>query len=119
ACNKVGDVINFVQEHQRVTFPEALELLAHRAGISLENRTFSKHGNTRARMLDLVRWATEQFHQCLLDAPAAEAARHYLGERRLTGETVRRYSLGYAPAEWDWLVKKAFDAKQPLDLLEQ
>ncbi len=36
ACNKFGDVINFVQELERVSFPEALELLARRAGISLE-----------------------------------------------------------------------------------
>src|SRR5205085_10719167 len=35
ACNKFGDVISFVQEHDRVTFKEALELLGRRAGISL------------------------------------------------------------------------------------
>ena len=38
SCNKYGDVISFVQEHERITFPEALELLARRAGIPLENK---------------------------------------------------------------------------------
>ena len=57
-------------------------------------------------MLDVMRWAAEQFQQCLLDAPQAEAARNYLGERKLTGETVRRFGLGFAPPAGDWLVQQ-------------
>lgn len=118
ACNKFGDVINFVQEYERVTFPEALELLARRAGISLDSLKKPTHGPSRASMLDVVRWAAEQFQQCLLDDPAAEAARLYLGERKLTGETVRRWGLGYAPDQWEWLVGRAVAGKQALELLE-
>ena len=120
ACNKFGDVISFVQEFEHVSFPEALELLARRAGISLENLRRNPQGPTRASMLDVMRWAAEQFQQCLLDStlPAAEAARRYLGERRLTGETVRRFGLGFAPAMGDWLVQKAAAARQPVDVLE-
>ncbi len=119
ACNKYGDVFSFVQEIKHVGFMEAVEELARRAGISLENQKFSKHGQNRARMLDVVSWAGEQFHQCLLDAPVAEPARIYLGERKLSGETVRRFALGFAPPVNDWLVQKASQAGKDLELLEQ
>src|SRR5262249_12312414 len=67
SCNKYGDVISFVQEHERITFPEALELLARRAGIPLENQGASGQAQGRALMLELIRWAAEEFQQCLSD----------------------------------------------------
>ncbi len=70
-------------------------------------------------MLDVVRWAAEQFHQCLLDSPLAEAARVYLGERQLSGETVRRFGLGFAPPGGDWLTQKASQAGLEIDGLEK
>src|ERR1051325_4159087 len=60
ACNKYGDVIQFVQEHERVPFPEALELLARRAGIVLEKKGASPESRSRALLLDVVRWAAVQ-----------------------------------------------------------
>jgi len=119
SCGKYGDVFTFVQEINRVGFVEAMEELARNAGISLENQTFAKHGPNRARMLEVTRWAAEQFHQCLLDATFAEPARLYLGERRLIGDIVRRFGLGFAPPQGDWLVRKATESGQPLDLMEQ
>lgn len=118
ACNKFGDVINFVQEYERVSFLEALELLARRAGISLEKLQRKSRGPGRAAMLDVTRWAAEQFQQSLLESPAAAEARRYLGERKLTGETVRRFGLGFAPGLGEWLVQKAAAARLTLDLLE-
>jgi DNA primase len=118
-CQKKGDVIDFIREHERVDFREALELLARRAGISLEKIHKSRHDPGRALMLDLVKWAAEQFHQCLLDSPAAEAARKYLGERGLSGDTVRRYALGYAPGSGEWLVQRASRAALSFDMLEK
>jgi DNA primase len=119
ACNKYGDVITFIQEQDRVDFREALELLARRAGITLEKKAASPDNRGRALMLDLVRWAAEQYHRCLLDSPLAEAARRYLGERQLTGETVRRFGLGFAPPDGDWLVQRAAAAGLSFDVLEK
>jgi len=119
ACGKFGDVINFVQEFEKISFPEALELLARRAGISLESVKNSTHGPSRALMLDVVRWAAEQFKECLLDSPQAEAARLYLGERHLVGETVRRFGLGFAPGSGDWLVVRAANAGLSTEVMEQ
>jgi DNA primase len=119
SCNKYGDVISFVQEHEHVSFREAFELLARRAGISLENRGASPPNQGRALMLDTVRWAAEQFQRCLLDELAAEPARRYLGERHLLGETVRRFGLGYAPLAGDWLVQRAEASAVSLERLEE
>jgi DNA primase len=119
ACNQYGDVISFVQEFEKVSFPEALELLARRAGINLENSSGGAHGAGRAVMLDVARWAAQQFHECLLDSPLAEEARCYLGGRGLKGETVRGWLLGYAPRSGDWLVGQAEASKVPLGVLEQ
>lgn len=110
SCGKSGDVLNFVQEHERVDFREALELLARRAGIRVEKWADAPQQRGRAVMLDVVKWAAEEYHHCLLEAPFADAARRYLGERRLTGETVRRFGLGYAPLNGEWLVQRAAKA---------
>jgi DNA primase len=118
ACNKAGDVISFVQEFEHISFIEAREMLARRAGISLENYGSKAQGPGRAAMFDVMRWAAEQFQSCLLESPQAEAARIYLGERKLTGETVRRFGLGFAPGAGSWLVKQAALARMSAELLE-
>jgi DNA primase len=118
SCDKYGDVIQFVQEFERVDFREALEILARRAGITLEKTNSVAQNPRRALMLDVVRWAVQQFHECLLDDPLAEGARRYLGDRALLGETVRKYELGYAPMTGDWLVRRAEKAAIDLGILE-
>ncbi len=120
ACGKYGDVISFVQEFEHVTFKEALELLARRAGISLEPGVVTPDGESRGVMLDVMRWAAHQFQECLLDSETlAEAARAYVAERGLRGETVRRWGLGYAPASGQWLLERAHADRVPLDVLQK
>jgi DNA primase len=119
SCQKNGDVLTFIQEIERVTFREALEMLARRAGITLEKKPDSQQQQGRARMLDVVRWAQENYRRCLLDSPLGETARRYLGERGLTGETVRRFGLGFAPPAGDWLALKAEQAGLSAELLEK
>jgi DNA primase len=121
SCGKVGDVLHFVQEFERITFLEALDLLARRAGITLEKTGKSSQNQGRALMLDVMRWAAKQFHDCLLDGqtPEAEAARAYLSERGLRGETVRRWGLGYAPPSGQWLIDLAKQQNVSQELLQQ
>jgi DNA primase len=118
ACGKSGDVISFIQEHDHVDFREAVELLARRAGISLEKIGAFRQDPGRALMLETVQWAVTLYHQCLLDSPVAEAARRYLGERQLTGDTVRSFQLGFAPPAGDWLAQRAAVAGRSAEILE-
>src|SRR5204863_7686795 len=105
------------QEFEKIGFREALELLARRAGINLPQHGRSENLEHRAQMLGVLKWAAERYHACLLDMPVAESARVYLGERKLTGETVRQFQLGFAPVASDWLVRQAKDAPGPFELL--
>lgn len=119
SCSKTGDVLDFVVEHDRVPFREALELLARRAGIVVDKKGAAPEDRGRALLLDLVDWAAGQYHECLLQDPVAEAAREYLGDRGLEPETVRRFGLGFAPLAGDWLVARARAAGIDFGLLEK
>lgn len=120
SCGKYGDVISFVQEMDHVGFREALELLARKAGIPLEDGPeVSAQAESRARLLDVMRWAAARFHECLLDSPLAEDARAYLGGRGLRGDAVRAWGLGFAPGSGQWLVNLAAQNRVPLELLER
>lgn len=116
SCGKFGDVIAFVQEFEKIGFREALESLARRVGISLARKDAGDSGQ-RSEMLAVLKWAAERYQECLLDLPFAEDARRYLAERKLTGETVRRFQVGFAPAAGDWLLQQAGSAPGSLETL--
>jgi DNA primase len=106
-CQKSGDAITFVREIEHLDFVGAVEWLAARAGITLRY-TDAAEGEGRkrkARLHDAVERAVDWYHERLLTAPDAGAARSYLRARGFDGETVRRYRLGWAPDEWDALVR--------------
>jgi DNA primase len=114
ACGKKGDVFTFIQEMEKVDFPEALQILADRAGIKL-GRVQRNEG--RLRLLETMKWAAQVYQNCLLESPLAEQARIYLGERKLTGATVRNFGLGFAPLEGDWFIQEARRAGKNFDTL--
>jgi DNA primase len=106
ACGKYGDVITFVQERERCSFREAVEMLARRAGIT------PRWGNPqrdqeRNAWYELMRWAEEQYRRFLWESPRAQVAREYLSARRLQKETLLEFGIGFAPPEWDWLARRA------------
>ncbi len=107
ACDARGDVFDFVMKFEKVEFPEALRILAQRANVVLEPTQATPEDQTRARLLAAVKWAETQFQACLMDEATAEAARRYVGARKLSGPVVRQFGLGYAPAAGDWLVRRA------------
>ena len=116
SCGQTGDVFEFVMKFEKVGFGEALRMLADRAGIRLDGAA-SPQDETRSRLLRAVRWAEEKYRECLMDAAPAELARAYLGERRLSGATVRQFGLGFAPPAGDWLVREAERDGMPADML--
>lgn len=118
SCGEVGDVIKFVMKQEKVEFNEALELLARRAGIRLE-QVRKPADPVKLSLLDALKWAAELYSEYLLNDPAAEAARAYLGERKMLGETVRKFGLGFAPLEGDWLARQAHKAPAPPEVLVQ
>ncbi len=108
-CGVGGNVFKFIQEIDRVTFVEAVKFLAERTGIALPERSGpSREEDATAdelyRANDL---AQKYFRHLLLNDDVGASARTYLQTRGLTGETIERFGLGYAPSEWDALLKVA------------
>ena len=107
-CGAKGDVITFVREMDQLDFVEAVESLATRAGITLHyaDGAAGREHQQKARIYDALEQAIEWYHQRLLKAPEAAAARRYLRrERGYDGDVVRQYRLGWAPEGWDQLVR--------------
>ena len=108
-CGAGGDVIKFVQEIEHVDFVAAVENLAARVGIQLRYTTGEAGDRVRARRKQLVAAmsrAVDWYHDRLLNAPDARAARDYLRSRGLSGEVARRFKLGWAPDDWDALCRE-------------
>jgi DNA primase len=109
-CQKSGDVITFVRDKEQLDFPGAVEWLAAKYGIALRytDRNEGESRRKRAKLVDAVAAAIEWYHARLLTSPDAGEARRYLRSRGLDGDTVRRYRIGWAPADekqWDLLCR--------------
>ena len=125
ACGAGGDVIKFVQMRENLTFPQAVERLAERAGIQLESRRSAAPqrrdpvSDVDPNLLARVNaWATKFFQQCLNDPERGKVARDYLASRKISAESIARWNLGVAPNAVDALAKAA-GPRIPLRLLQQ
>lgn len=106
SCGAGGDVFDFVQRFERVEFPEALRMLAERAGVALETapeRTAAS-GPSKSDLLAACAWAEERFIEAL---GRSTEAREYLRQRGLSAAVAERFNLGYAPDRRDWLQAQA------------
>ena len=102
-CGKGGGVINFVMEIEGLNFPEAVEFLAKRVGMTMPEQENSEETRKRRRMLDLNRDAAKFFYTCLTK-PGGKPAIDYMARREISPATAKRFGLGYAPDTWDSLV---------------
>ena len=106
SCGAHGDVFAFVQNHEKVGFKEARQILADKAGIKLDEQQTPQDYH-RTRLLEVMRWAQAKYAYQYLEADAGADARKYMGGRKLTGKTVREFGIGFAPIAGDWLARLA------------
>ena len=107
-CKASGDAITFLREVEHADFPEAVERLAGRSGITLRYTAPGEGADRqkRGKLTEALEQAVEWYHQRLLTAPDAGPARGYLRQRGYDGDVVRQYKLGWAPDDWDALAKE-------------
>jgi DNA primase len=142
-CDIGGDVFSFVMKIENVGFKEALEILADKTGITLpkkwknennEQRTENREKITenrenvtaepstieitRKQLFQAAEWLAKSYHEILLHSDEAEIARKYLAERRIDNNAVKKFQLGYAPMEFEWLVNKVKRKPERLQILE-
>jgi DNA primase len=105
ACGTGGDVINFVMRRENLPFPDALKMLAARAGVELTPPTPAQEAQAeeRRRLWEVNRQAADYYHHLLMESPEAADARSYLARRGLRNETLRAFQVGYARDEWQAL----------------
>ncbi len=109
-CDEGGDCFSFVMKSDKLGFREALEQLAERANLEMPKSTGGRkpeEKNRQARLLEILAWAEQRMHQCLLSEKVGERARLYLKSRGITGESVKAFRLGFHPDHWTWLLDQA------------
>lgn len=103
-CGAGGDVINFVEKIESVPFPDAVRMLAARAGIDLEHedpRT-ARVRSEREAIYEANRLAVVFFER-VLRSDEGGAARDYCQQRGFSAATIEKFHLGYAPGGWQGL----------------
>jgi len=97
-CGKSGDVFTFLQEYERITFPEALTELAAMAGITLKKSEFVDKQESRKKVLVDLNSQVEKFYQyMLLTHPLGKNALDYVLKRGITLDTIKQFGLGFSP----------------------
>ena len=120
-CDIGGDVFSFIMKKENVSFPEALRMLAEKAGIQIEepkNRKGRGSNDDKKSLLEAMKWAVGEFHQCLMHDPGAQHARKYLLDRGISEESLSKFQLGYAPDSWSWLLDRGVAKSWKPDDLE-
>ena len=117
-CGAGGDAITFAKKINSIDYPEAVKMLAARAGMP-EPQEDDKTGRMRSRILSMNKEAARFFHACLNSTvEEARQARAYWRRRGLDDKTIVRFGLGYAPndgqALYQFLRDKGYN-QQELD----
>lgn len=128
-CGAGGNVFTFMMAHEKISFIEAVRILAERAGIELpaaQSFSGSPESTSDAEALySALREAAVFFHRQLTrtddtSTPDAKAALEYLHRRGWRNETIKRFGIGYSPRSWDALIRYMVNEKGfSTDLLEQ
>jgi len=107
-CGAGGNVFTFVMEYENYSFPEAIKMLAEKAGVGLPEAEYTeevrKKEGKRSRLLEINKEAAKYFFY-QLRSDRGKVGYDYLRKRQLSDETIKKFGLGYANVTSDDLVK--------------
>ena len=113
-CQASGDPFTWMMETEGLDFKAAMEALADRFGVKLEtvdeDPAAAARRERRERLYSLLSRASTYYARYLWDSREAAGAREYLLGRGLTEETLREFSVGYAPSAWDRILSASRSA---------
>ena len=112
ACGKGGNAVNFLMEHEQITYPEALRWLAKKYNIEIEEREQSdeerRERSERESMFAVNEWAAKYFQSVLNEHADGKAfGAQYFKSRDIRADIIERFSLGYALGQRDALSVEA------------
>ncbi|MGZ4618650.1 MAG: DNA primase [Frankiaceae bacterium] len=117
-CGVGGDVIRFLRDIENLTFVEAVERLAARAGVELTyegGRGVARAEVSRRQRLIDAHAEAARFYAGCLDSEEALPARRFLQERGFDRAAAQRFSVGFAPSGWDVLTRHLLNLRFPAD----
>ena len=117
ACGAGGDVFKFMQLRENLTFPQAIERLAQRAGIKLQQqqrrRKEEKSGKVDPKEVARINaWAQKLWKSNLFDEQKGAGVLEYLKDRQISSDSVKEWGIGFAVDSWDDLVARARNNKR-------
>ncbi len=119
-CGAGGNVIGFLMEHDHLDFPTAIEELAKAAGMEVPREESSPQAEAQQRRrLDIYSTLEQASRFYQMQLRKHQPTIDYLKSRGLTGQIAKEFSLGYAPNEWDSLIKLNSDNPEALRLLAE
>ena len=102
-CGKGGDIFGFLMEKEGLSFAEALNQLAEKAGVELKTRP--KDWGIKSKLFAINELATKFFEKSLTDSREGREAINYLIKRGINRDTIKNFRLGYASSGWEYLLK--------------
>lgn len=106
-CHKGGNVIQFIREIERISYPEALRFLADRAKITIpesDDEQWKQKTERNKRVQEMLLEAARWYYRTLIGEKGGPG-RDYLNRRQIQSATAKKFGLGYAPDEWDSLLR--------------
>jgi DNA primase len=108
-CNAGGSVISFVMEMEKITYPEAIKILARKIGVEIiyeeGSQQEEQESSQKEELYELYRRTTLTFTHFLSEKPEGNNALNYIKSRGFSGEMLERFKLGFSPQERDFLHK--------------
>ena len=124
SSGKGGNAVAFLMEHEHFSYPEAIRYLAKKYNIEIEETEQSDEdkaeANEKESMYLVAEFAQKYFHSTLLNTDEGQAIGYsYFKERGFTGDTIKKFGLGYSPEEWDAFSKEALGKGYKLEYLDK
>jgi len=124
SSGKGGNSVAFLMEHEHFSYPEAIRYLARKYNIEIEETEQSdemkEQANEKESMYLVSEFAQKYFQDVMLNSDEGQAIGYsYFKERGFTGDTIKKFGLGYSPEEWDAFTKEALGKAYKLDYLDK
>ena len=113
-CGAHGTALGFLMEHDHLSFPDAVESLAHMIGMTVPREDSQRPARRYDELFELMQEVERYFEAALKKHPPAI---DYLGARGIDRATARRFAIGYAPAGWNHLLDRFGTSAEAIDRL--
>ncbi|MGD9604545.1 MAG: DNA primase [Bacilli bacterium] len=119
SCGASGNIFTFVQDYEHIPFPKAVQVVASKCGINIDNDLSENDGQNFTKYYDIMQKATSFYEFYLKNTNDGKSALNYLHDRHLDDDIIKRFRIGLAPVAVDLLYRSLLNEKiQPLNMIE-